>query len=620
MPGLVGFVCTGERESECAARLQRMQSAMVHTDRCERDKLFLGKDICATRVHNKVIQSHCQPYYEDGLYIWLDGEFYNQDALAKCAEGAEHSDPALLAALIRKSDDFKLLREIDGIYSAVIYDACCGNLHLISDRFGLRHLNWSITNGRLAWASELKALLELPGIQAEPDADVVEEFLEIGWLLENHTWFSRAELLPAATVLTWNIDRQFLRKTRYWWWDDVAPLPHGVDENELAEEAGRLFADAVRRRCRRGERIALTLSGGLDSRAILAAMPDYLDPVLTVTTGRRQSDDVAIAAKAAKTRGASHHVAELNPENWFFPRVEAVWWTDGRKDIQHMGALSAYREVAGLCDIVLDGAAGGRLKGVDLAYSDDVVEYLKCEMSVDLRFNDRLKARVLEYYGRLGSKYVLEMDSVLRSYSINGPKLATFHGMEFRLPFLDNRFQEFLYAAPKSARKDYRLCKKMLLGAYPKYFERIPWQATGLPISKKGLLAKAVLLARKAKNRVLWDLGGAATRRLYTYDFALYALWLREEPARSFVAHTLGNPAALYQAFIPAKTVRQAWERHLGGADCSKELFRYLTFEIWLQQVFEGKHRPVRGAEKRASIVDQGKLGVEVVASRSGGA
>jgi asparagine synthase (glutamine-hydrolysing) len=75
-----------------------------------------------------------------------------------------------------------------------------------------------------------------------------------------------------------------------------------------------------------------------------------------------------------------------------------------------------------------------------------------------------------------------------------------------------------------------------------------------------------------------------------------YPQWMREEPARSLLTKTLDPRAALSPAYIPADEVQSALTAHLNGEDRSEKLCRILTFEIWLQQAFEGKYREMVSA------------------------
>ena len=87
----------------------------------------------------------------------------------------------------------------------------------------------------LPWrgALELKAFLELPDFEPTIDPLAVEDFFGLRYLIGDRTWFEGVELLPAATVLTWDIQQQSLQRDRYWWWDDVKPISNDWTKIEL---------------------------------------------------------------------------------------------------------------------------------------------------------------------------------------------------------------------------------------------------------------------------------------------------------------------------------------------------------------------------------------------------
>ena len=220
MSGIVGFVRGQMSEDACVAALRAMRTAIHHCDSYVVNDLFVDRGVCGTRTHNNIIQREPQPYQESGLYVWLDGEFYNQDELPRSIEHSITTDPQLLLRLFRKSNqNLQFLREIDGIYSSVIYDSNEGKVYLISDRYGLRYLYWTVYRGGLAWASEVKAILALPGFEPKIDRIALNQFIQIGYMLEDRTWIEGINMLASGTVLTFDITMQSLQNKRYWWWN-----------------------------------------------------------------------------------------------------------------------------------------------------------------------------------------------------------------------------------------------------------------------------------------------------------------------------------------------------------------------------------------------------------------
>jgi asparagine synthase (glutamine-hydrolysing) len=162
MSGITGFINTTIEESKGFSILEQMRVSMHHRTEFTANELFHQGGVFATRTHNNIIQKADQPYGHSGVYVWLDGEFYNQAEFKEHAASDVESDPELLLRLYKIDENFSFLRKIDGLFAAAIYDTRSNQVHLISDRYGLRYLYWMIHQGGLVWASQVKAFLELP--------------------------------------------------------------------------------------------------------------------------------------------------------------------------------------------------------------------------------------------------------------------------------------------------------------------------------------------------------------------------------------------------------------------------------------------------------------------------
>ena len=262
---------------------------ITYFDFQKKDHFFLDPSICCTRSSVGGDQNETQPYHKEGIYLWLDGEFYNQcEQSIRTDHKREMPDIEMLYLLYVQNEDFRFLSEIDGQFSAVIYDSLKKKLHIFSDRLGIKQLYWNLNNGCFAWSSEVKAFLQLPGFEPIIDSQAVKEFFEVGYLLELRTWFEGVSLIPSGTVITWDIDASAMSSFRYWWWDRIAPVNQQISEDEAIDELGRLFKKAVAKRSDGHLNVGVSLSGGLDSRAILAAIPPKEYPIQTLTYGQKK--------------------------------------------------------------------------------------------------------------------------------------------------------------------------------------------------------------------------------------------------------------------------------------------------------------------------------------------
>jgi asparagine synthase (glutamine-hydrolysing) len=554
MPGIVGFTSRNTITEDPLELLIKQQKLITHKSFYSNDVLFSDGLVYATRSHSGIIQKHPQPFQKNNIFVWLDGEFYNQKEILPLSGITTGHDPDILCSLYEQNKGFSFLRNIDGFFSAIIYDASQKKIHLISDRYGLKHIYQMVHNNNLFWTSEQKTVLEIPGFNPRINSQSVDNFIDSGYLLEDSSWFDGLKLLPPGTVLTWDIYRSEFEQYQYWSWGEIGVLSGKYSEDEIADELGRLFIKAVRQRVHHEERTGLGLSGGLDSRAILAAIPPEITEIHAFTMGKKGCDDIRIAQQAAKIKGAIHHTFELDNKNWLPPRIHGIWWTDGQLSLLHMHGIETLKELKKHYDVNLNGFLADAVLGGS---------YL----------NDRTTSMFYKINNR-GRRFI-----------ILGPKMTGVY-FENRLPFFDNDLMEFTISLSENLREKSYIYNKMLLRTFPQYYRNIPWQKTGIPIYYPVFFHDIFLLARRVKGKV-FDILSIGTTEEYTD----YPNWIRQEPARSFFTKLLTSPGALYPQYISRNSVTRELSAHFSGTNFSEKLCRYLTFEIWLQQVFNKLYR-----------------------------
>ena len=521
-----------------------MAAAIAHVDSLQTDDTFHDKRVCASRVSTRLFEPARQPVRDGDLVLWIDGEILDEGG------------PAVIFDGYRRDPGFSFLRNVGGFFVAVLYDAAAGKLHLISDRQGFRHLFWTRHGDSLWWGTELKALFELEGYSPRIDADAVSRYAADGFFPGERSWFSGVELVPGGTVLSWNLASGDMQRRQYWNWSEIGAVDIPRDRRELIEEWGRLFTASVARCCRDG-RVGALLSGGLDSRAIVAAIPATVDPLHVVTFGRPDSPDVRIAATVAAKRGAIHHIQEMSEHNWLPPRFRGIWWSDGQLNLIDLHGVAGYEERRAWFDINLSGFLGDVTMGGS--------------------------------YLRKGDDELTAIRERGRRFVGAGLKMHTLY-FDNRLPFFNDDLLEFTLAISPALRAKKHIYADMLLHHFPDMFRTIPWQETGVPITWPLPLARISKRARSAIGRIT---GTLDARR----SFASYDQWFRHEPARSLIGDILTAPDALFAELLPRETVVGAWNRLQSGGNLSREVGLYATMEIWLQQAFNARFRePPDGA------------------------
>jgi asparagine synthase (glutamine-hydrolysing) len=593
VPGLAGFVAVGLERDRVLRRATEMRDLITAPRVNVSDQLFCDDVVCATRVGSGTLPVPEQPASHDGLHVWFDGEVFNGRSVA----GPEAtSDAESLRRLFADGEpDLARIAELDGVWAAVVYDDRRRRVHLLVDRLGLRIFFWTLVDGRLAWCSQLAGFLAVPGFDPLIDRRAVDEVFAAGHPLGDRTLFDGVSLVSPGSVVTVDLDSGALEKRRYWWWDRIDLERPAPTEAEAAATLVELLREAVAARCRGGdERLGVSLSGGLDSRALVAALPDGLAPPAMVTFGQRNCLDILIAREVARLAGAAHHVWEITPDNWLEPRFAGVWWADGQFNLINQHGIEAGELFRSVCDVSLDGFMGDVLTGgmyldkladPDRFDREGLARFMKC--SPDLLGD----TAAYEALGR-NDFYMLE-NRARRLNNVGTRHMQVF--LEDRKPFAANALVEYLLTLPPHMRAHGRLYRAALLAGFPRYFGGIAWQKTTLTIDASAAQVRFAKWRRRLQNRLGKRVRATGVDGRGPWWYTDYERWLRREPVRGTVDRLLRDPEALFLDFAPARECLSKWDDELRGKKLSKEVGLLLTFEIWLQQVYGGRFRPHAG-------------------------
>jgi asparagine synthase (glutamine-hydrolysing) len=247
----------------------------------------------------------------------LNGEVYNFRELGRELEALGHvlrtrsdAEVALHAYLQWGEECFAHLH---GMFGIAIRDARTQSLFLARDRFGEKPLFYCETPQRLAFASELKALLALPGFRAEVDSEALQAYVCFGYVPTPSSIFAGVRKLPPAHYLHYANGRSRLQ--RYWQLEFAPKLT--LDEADAEAELATLLDQAVASRLVADVPFGAFLSGGLDSSIVVALMAQHMDrPVHTFSMGFGEAayNELGAARRVAAHIGSVHHEAMVTPD------------------------------------------------------------------------------------------------------------------------------------------------------------------------------------------------------------------------------------------------------------------------------------------------------------------
>ncbi len=216
------------------------------------------------------------------------------------------------------------LDRLQGMFAYAIWDRNRERLFLARDRFGKKPLYYTrTTDGYLAFASELKALLVHPKVDRTIDPTAVEDYMTFGYVPDPKTIFKHVHKLPPAHYLS--VERRSVQNgaslpaPREYWKVRFDADHTAVDERELTAEINRRLSEATARRMIADVPLGAFLSGGVDSSAIVSAMSALSDqPVTTcsISFGDPAYNESAYAERLAEQLGTNHRVEQVDTDDF----------------------------------------------------------------------------------------------------------------------------------------------------------------------------------------------------------------------------------------------------------------------------------------------------------------
>lgn len=210
------------------------------------------------------------------------------------------------------------LNKLIGMFAFAIWDAKSKTLFAARDQLGVKPFYYALTNGRFVFASELKALLHVPGLQREIDVDAIHSILLFLWIPDPKTIFQNILKLPAGHYLEYHQGK--LKLERYW----EIPTAHtdSRPESYYVEGLRAYLQQAVQRQMISDVPVGAFLSGGLDSSAVVSLARGQSNgnfSTYTIKFSEEDSrleampDDAKYARLIAQRFGTEHHEITIAP-------------------------------------------------------------------------------------------------------------------------------------------------------------------------------------------------------------------------------------------------------------------------------------------------------------------
>jgi asparagine synthase (glutamine-hydrolysing) len=606
MPGLFGL--TSIATPQIRSRVEAARERMLRHGRMTMD-LVTTRDETAWLGHARLDGSP-RTIVDGGQRpsAVLHGVIYNEPDLRKeFGPGLVEATGDLLTTMYERLGA-RFVERLDGDFAVAVLDPARRSMLVATDTTGNYPIYWHVQGQDFVFSSDLSALLRTVPERNRLDLQAVADFLTVGAVLEDRTLVEDVWLLDPGTILEFDLDGPELRRHRY---VDTASFfaNKAHDKEEYLEAVVTEFQRAVDRVSTDSRRVGLSLSGGIDSRTILAALNGRATGMLTYTLGVAGSADQIISKQLASIGKTNHRFFEMDGSYLkdFLPNMSAmVSASDGfylSHGLTEMLALKFLGDTG--IGVLLRGHGGELAKthlawplhtdsrayssaGLDdfLPYLADRANYLTKGLPLDRILMPWAAAaagegslasfrRVLAGTGLTPAEACsyLYLRELYRRFTV--PSLELFRTrVEVRQPFLDSTFLRTLLAAPAEWRDTTEIHLRITKRGMPELI-KIRNSNTG-----------AAMDASPRAERVLDKLNSALKmfnvhgyRHYHNYDE-----WMRMSLLESVDAELAGEWART-RSFIERSTITSLIKETADGkSDRSYLLQTLLILELWMRE------------------------------------
>ncbi|MHC4436729.1 MAG: asparagine synthase (glutamine-hydrolyzing) [Planctomycetota bacterium] len=347
MCGICGIYNCEEGNSVSKSLLDKMTAAIAH--RGPDDEGFYVKDgvgLGHRRLSIIDVESGHQPLSNEDETVWIvyNGEIYNFKEIQKdlVARGHRFRTRTDTEVIVHAYEEWgtDCVRIFNGIFAFAIWDERQRKLFLARDQFGVKPLYYYYDGKRFLFGSELKTILSDSSIRREIDIDALNLCLTFRHTPSPFTLLKGIRKLPPGHFM--EVSEAGIREKQYW--DYQPEIDNSRKEKDWIADLRDLFEKAIIRQMISDVPIGISLSGGVDSGAILGVMAAHMDrPVHAFTVGfegAERTNEIEHAKATARLFGADFCEQTVMQKDYmdFFERY--IWYLE--EPIGNLSAMAYY--------------------------------------------------------------------------------------------------------------------------------------------------------------------------------------------------------------------------------------------------------------------------------------
>jgi asparagine synthase (glutamine-hydrolysing) len=320
MCGIAGILNLDFCESVSANVLKNMTDTLVHRGPDDAGYYISGPvGLGHRRLSIIDLSGGHQPMANEDETVWVvfNGEIYNFEELHDQLINKGHlfktrSDTEVVVHLYEEEGE-NCFQRLRGMFAIAIWDARNRKLLVARDRVGKKPLFYSFDGARIAFASEMKAILKVPGVSLEIDPQAVSDYFSFLYIPAPKSIFKHIrKVLPGHYVV---VSKNGIRDVEYWDIDFSKTV--SAPESEWCERLLDKYRESVRLRLISDVPLGAFLSGGVDSSSVVALMADLVDHAVTTCSigfEQKEFNELGFARAVASRFNTDHHEKIVRPD------------------------------------------------------------------------------------------------------------------------------------------------------------------------------------------------------------------------------------------------------------------------------------------------------------------
>lgn len=600
MPGIFGFISAGNQGTR-----HRLVDQMLPAT--SREPMFTSGSLVEETFGLEVGWVCHRGSYSDCLPVWnsdnsvglvfVGEHFGDQKETSRlknnrsCASSGH--DASLLLDIYQDSPS-KFFEKLNGVFCGVLIDRQSREVVLFNDRYGLGRVYYHENSDGLYFASEAKSLLNVVPDLRSFDPKGLGEYLTCGCVLQNRSLYSGVALLPGASKWTMRHGHP-LTKDNYFDTKEWQEQPK-LSASEYYAKLHETFLRTLPRYFQGPQKAALSLTGGLDSRMIIAGVSPAEDTLPCYTFGGTYRDciDLTLARSIARATKQSHQTIIIGDDfisNFAGLAEQSIDASDGAMDVTGSVELYANSIAREIAPVRLTGNYGSEILRGNVAFKvdplspsifqADFVPHLECAAQ---NFADESDVN--------GTEFIVSKQMPWHHHA----RLAIEQSqLTVRSPFIDNETVAVAYQAPVGDSVNKDIAHRFIADCHPT-LNQIPTDrgVAGRP-GETDSRFKVFRQEFVPRLEYVYDYGMPQwlakidrimrplhMERLFLgrQKFYHFRIWYRDQLA-SFVKDILLDPQTLSRPYLSRKGVEKIVTEHTSGrGNFTREIHKLLSIEL----------------------------------------